>query len=243
MTFDSAAVLRQLLELQQQIIETSGFTESLQECEERTAGANPRAEPGIEVTSANMRIAAVLNAERHMTAVAANTQRLREQVMPSDGLGDDLQSLSELMFRTARIIVLTELEALRDVLSRATHALRARTLCWGAFEDVDELTHRVRARLQQLTNTWISVRDVAATDRPAYRAALRAAHAGMRHLGSTSAFGAFLREARTRREWPALQQRCARIGDALVLRLDIDTDMPLLVHRGRIAERAVERAS
>lgn len=243
MTFDSAAVLGQLLELQQQIIDTPRFTDSLQMCEGREAGAIPSAAPGIDVPSTNMRIAAVLSAERHMTAMAVNTGRLRERVVPSDGLGDDLQSLSELMLRTARMIVLTELEALRDVLGRATHELRARTLCWGAFEDVDDLSRRVRARLQQITNTWTAVRCIAATDRPAYRTALRAAHAGMRHLGSASAFGAFVREARTRSEWPALQVRCARMGDALVLRIDIDADVPLIVHRGPLAERAVEQAS
>ncbi len=243
MTFNSAAVLRQLLELQQQIIDTPRFTDSLHMCEERANDSIPNTERVPHLISATTQIAAVLNAERHVRAMAVSTGRLREYVVSIDGLGDEIQSLSELMLRAARLIVLTDLDELRDVLDHATEELRARTLCWGAFDGVDDLARRVRARLLQITKIWTAARRTAATDRTAYRTALRAAHAGMRHLGSASDFGTFLREAQTRREWPALQQRCARMRDALVLRIEIDVDVPLIVHAGPLAAHPAEQAS
>src|SRR3954467_12714147 len=67
-------------------------------------------------------------------------------------------------------------------------------------------------------------------DRAAYRAALGVAHASMRALGSTSVAARFLWEGVRCTDWPAVHQGCSRILAVLTLRIDIDPDLPILVH-------------
>jgi hypothetical protein len=243
MLFDSAAALRQLVDLHQQIIDTPRLADFLQRCEERTVGAIQSLEHRRHGISPRTRIGAFLNVERHVRAMALNTRRLRDRIIPMDGLGDELQSLSELALRTARMIVLTELDALRAALRHGIDPLQVRTLCWGAFGGVDGMADHVRGTVQQIVDTCMAARALAATDRVAYRTALRAAHAGMRHLGGRSAFAMFLHEARRRGEWPALQQPCTRMREALVLRIDVDVDAPLLVHGRPLVQPSAEQAS
>lgn len=246
MTFESRSVLLQLLELQQQIIDAAGYAEALEAFEQpaqSVTGASPeaaRTARGLGVVTG--RIGAILDAERNVRAMAVTTARIREQVVPADGLGPALESLSELMLRAARMVVLTELDTLRGMPDDATNRLTACSL-WAPFDNVDDLSRHVSAGLQQITNEWTLYRGVAASDREAYRAALRTAHASMRHLGAASTFAAFLRAARTRSESPVLRMACARIHAALALRTEVDPDVPLLVHAKPFVERSAERAS
>jgi hypothetical protein len=243
MIFNSASTLRQLMTLQQQIIDTPRFAALLHVCDEPVSPFSPHVEHPPPVILSRTRLAVMFQAERHVRAMALTTERLRQKVVPIDGLGDQLQSLSELMLRAARIIVLAELEELRGVLGKATQTLGARMLCWGAFDSEDDLIRRVRSRLHLITRTWTDARDTARTDRGAYRNALRTAHARMRHLGSESAFGALLRDGEARSECPALQEVCRRMRDALQLRVDVDVDAVVIVHRGQAAKFAAERLS
>jgi hypothetical protein len=79
-------------------------------------------------------------------------------------------------------------------------------------------------------------------DRASYRAALRAAHASIRELGTRSEVARFLREGLTRTEWPALKEVCADMLAALAIRIDVDPDLPLLVHSRLLPDVAAERA-
>jgi hypothetical protein len=71
---------------------------------------------------------------------------------------------------------------------------------------------------------------------------LRDAHASMRALGLVSDLAGFLRNARTFTRRPVLQATCARMSAALMVRIDVDPDTPLVIAARPIHERAAEGA-
>jgi hypothetical protein len=100
MSFDSRSLLRRLQELQLQIAATPQHGESLR-----------GALDGHDLGEA---ICATIDAERHVLAMAATIADIQAQVVPTDDLGA-VESLSELVFRAVRMVVLTELSMLREV--------------------------------------------------------------------------------------------------------------------------------
>lgn len=169
-----------------------------------------------------------LDAERHVEAMAVITGDIRGQVVPADGLGDALDSLSELVLRAVWIVVLTELSALRDAVSEPSARERAHALFQGPFRSVDDLTASVDAELSQITDGWSACRRLRHVDRASYRAGLRVAHASTRELGCASGAARCLREGFSRMDWPAVQEPPARIVAALAIRIDVDPDLPLI---------------
>src|SRR6266571_1101736 len=95
MNFDSPSVLRQLRELQQQVIQALPLGESLA----AALDSHDRHEAGCEA----------IDARRHVLAMVRTAADLRAQVVPADGLGAALGSLSELVLRAVRMLVLREL--------------------------------------------------------------------------------------------------------------------------------------
>jgi hypothetical protein len=185
----------------------------------------------------------MIDAERHVRAMAVTADHIKAQVVPADGLGLVLESLSELALRGVRMVVLAELDQLRDLAWTRSKRGRSRPMFWGRFWGVEDLVVSVRTELDRVTNPWRACRDLPGSDRAAYRGALRAAHAAMRKLGDASELSGFLRDGQTRNNWPALQSLCGRMRIALTIRLDVDPDLPLLVMERPLSKRAVERAS
>lgn len=226
MTFDSLSILRHLQALERQLVEVPRHDRAL-----RTACA------GGDRQAAQR---AVARAELHVRAMAITTGHLKAHVVPADGEGAALESLSELALRAARLIVLAELDILRDLVRDQRPS---RALSWGRFWGIDDLTVCVHAELGQIADHWRAHRGRARAERPAYRAALQAVHTDMRKLGTASEFARFLWEGRHRTDWPALRVLCTRISAALTLRLDVEPELSLIVYRQPSAERATERAS
>lgn len=83
--------------------------------------------------------------------------------------------------------------------------------------------------LDRIAHHWQAHHDGSPRERPAYLAALQAAHTAMRKLGTASEVARFLWEGRRRTDWPALRALCIRISTVLTLRTDVDPDLPLLV--------------
>jgi hypothetical protein len=215
MTFDSASALRRLQALQEQIAEAPGLGESL-----RAAWAGHDLQEARCVT---------IDARRHLSALAMTTALLKAQVLATDGLGAALESLSELALRAVRMVVLTELGALCDLVRAPSAHDLSRALPWGRLAGIENLTVHVWAELDRITDQWRRYRGTAGIERAAYRAALRAAHTSLRELGDTSELARFLRAGLTGNDWPALQQVCARMIAALTIGIDVDPDLPLLV--------------
>lgn len=218
MSFDSRSLLRRLQELQLQIAATPQQGESLR-----------AALDGHDLGEA---ICATMDAERHVLAMAATIADILAQVVPADHLGA-VESLSELVFRAVRMVVLTELSMLREVVCEASKRGKLRPLTWGRFRGIDHLTSEMRDEIHRITHQWIAYREMEGVERVTYRAALRAAHQSMRQLGNASEATRFLHEGRTRADWPALREVCSRIWVALTIRINADPDRPLLVHEMR----------
>lgn len=220
MTFDSLSILRHLQAMEHQLAEVPQHVRALRTA--CTGGDRQAAQ------------CAAAQAERHVRTMAITVEHLKAHVMLADGLGATLESLSELVLRAARLVVLAELDTLRELVRDP------RPLSWGRFWGIEDLTACVHAELGQITNQWRAHRGRARTERPAYRAALQAAHAAMCKLGTASEFAHFLWEGHRRTDWPALRALCTRISAALTLRLDIDPDRPLVVYRQPGTGRATE---
>jgi hypothetical protein len=229
MTFDSPTMVRQLQMLERQLAEVARHRDAL-----RAAWAHADRQAARHATAL---------AERHVRAMATTTAQLKARVVSADDLGVALESLSELALRAARLVVFAELGTLRALVHILPEVAPARPLSWGRFWGIDDLTVCVRAELDQITASWRALRGRADFERPAYRAALHAAHASMRALGTASEFARFLWEGRSRTDWPPLEAACARISIALTLRIDVEPDRPLLVYMTQPEGRATERAS
>lgn len=220
MTFDSLSILSHLQALERHLAETPRLDQAL-----RTARA------GGDRHAAQR---AAAQAERHVRAMAITAGQLQVDVLPAGDLGPALESLSELALRAARIVVLAELDTLRELVRE--HG-SSRPLSWGRFRGIEDLTAFVRAELDRIATHWRSNHTRSRTERPAYRAALHAAHAAMRKLGTASEVARFLWEGRRRTDWPALCALCIRISAVLTLRIDVEPDLPLVIHRQLGAER------
>ena len=228
MTFHAPTLIQCLRELQQQITEAPRQAESLH-----------AALDGQDVLDA---LCTGMDAERHVRAMAATAADIKAQVIASDGLGAKVESLSELVLRAVRVVVLADLSALADVVSEPCAGGRSPALALGPFEHVDDWRSYVAHAVNGITQGWICYRGMDGVERAAYRAELREAHAAMRQLGESSRVAPFLREAITRADWPSLQEVCSRISTALAVRIDADPDLPLMVVSQPPQDAAVRQA-
>jgi hypothetical protein len=215
MSLESTSLLQRLKELEQQVEDVPRVAEALRQ-----------AMNGYDVGNY---FRATLDAERHVRAMARTTAHLKAQVVAADPLGAKVESLSELVLRAVRLIVLGDLIQLRDVTCSPSACGRSVALFRGPLACMDDLAAVVCAELHRITRLWDGYRGVRGAERTAYRAALRSAHAAMRQLGRASDFARFLCEGRARTEWPALCEVCARTLAALTIDIDTDPDLPLLV--------------
>lgn len=229
MTFNSPIVVRQLQTLERQLAEVPRRHEALRAAWARCDPHGARR--------------ATVQAEHHVRAMAITTRQLKVRVVPFDDLGDALESLSELALRAVRQVVLAELDTLRALVHTQADVTPDRALSWGRYWGIEDLSVCVRAELHRITAPWLAVRGQGHRQRPAYRAALRGAHAAMRQLGTASEFARFLWEGRSRRDWPALLALAARASIALTCRIDVEPDQPLLVYTPRPEDRGMEWAS
>ena len=140
MTLDSSSLLLRLQALRQQLAASRGLRTAQREASDRADGSAA--------------LCAALDAERHAHTMAVTTERLRARVVPADGLGDALASTSELVLRAVRIVVLTELGALRAFVSDSPQEM--------------DLVISAEAELNRITERWHSCRGTAAVDRDRY---------------------------------------------------------------------------
>lgn len=220
MTFDSLAVIEQLQDLEQQIAATPRYVDSLQ----RAFARGDRADI----------LGNLVESERHLRAMATTTACVRDQIVDMDGLGGMLESLTELVLRAVRMVLLIELDVLRGLVCGAAAHGRSTRLFGGRFESIDNLASFVHAELDRITRMWS--RDRPWVDRGAFRTALRAAARAMRHLGEVPELSRFLRDGAVGSDWPALVGTCRRMRAALDVQIAAEPDQPLLIHTHHMHE-------
>lgn len=225
MTFDSFYVLAQLQDLERQLAETPRQIESL-----RIAYLH---EDRTEI------LCNLVDSERLLSALAATTAHLHARIVTTDGLGTSLEFLPELALRAVRMVLLTELAALRDVVGIPAQQRRGRATSRGRFRSVHDLMVFVHEELDRITRMWSGRRDRPWVDRRAFRAALSAAARAMQQLGRVPDLASFLREGILRDDWPELAAICTRIRAALDIRIAVQSDRPLLMHAQRLHELTV----
>ncbi|TMQ21414.1 MAG: hypothetical protein E6J90_14315 [Deltaproteobacteria bacterium] len=227
MTFSSPSLIRHLQELARQIT-----------ARPHPADALYAAFQGNSIAHA---FATHVEADDHVCAMAATVGHIKAEVAPCDGLGA-ADSISELVLRTQRRIVLAELDVLSDLTAEPSTRDRWTALAFSPFEQLDDWISYVGHKVNGIAQWWIDYRGQAA-ERAEYRAALRKAHVAMRNLAERTKATPFLLDAIVRTDWPAVQAPCSRISIALTIPIDVDPDMPVLVIAPRSAEHVVERAS
>jgi xanthine dehydrogenase molybdopterin-binding subunit B len=228
MTFSSASLIRHLQDLAQQITAAPQHTEAL-----HTA---------LQGSSIAHAFATRLEANRHVCAMATTVAHIKAEIVPGDGLGATVESISELVLRGQRKIVLAELDALREIASEPATRSRLTALAFSPFEDLEDWISYVGHEVNGVSQWWIDYRGQA-DERAEYRAALGKAHAAMRHLAERSKATPFLLDAVVRTDWPALQAPCSRISAALTVPIDVDPDMPVVVISPRSPELVTGRPS
>ena len=221
MTFSSPSLIQHLQELAQQITAAPPRVEALY-----------AAFRGQNVAHA---FATHMEADRHVYAMATAVAHIKAQVVPHDGLGAVVESISELVLRAQRRIVLAELDTLRDIAGEPSTCSRCTALAFNPFERVEDWIGYVGHEVNGSAQGWIDYRGQAG-ERAAYRVALREAHAAMRRLAERSKATPFLLDAVVRTDWPALQVPCSRISVALTIPIDVDPDMPVVVIDPRSSE-------
>lgn len=226
MTFSSPSLIRHLQELARQI------------------AARPHADAlyaAFQGNSIARAFATHLEADVHVCATAATVGHIKAGVVPYDGLGA-ADSISELVLRAQRRVVLAELEVLGDLAAELSTRDRWTALAFSPFEQLDDWISYVGHEVNGIAQWWMDYRGQAA-ERAEYRAALGKAHAAMRKLAERSKATPFLLDAIVRTDWPALQAPCSRISVVLTIPIDVDPDMPVLVIAPRSAEPVAEQAS
>jgi hypothetical protein len=215
MTFDSPSLLLRLHALRQQIAASAPHRTVL--C----------AREGADRSAA---MCAAIAAEHHVRSIIVTAERISARVVPADGLGSALGSLSELVLRAVRMVVRAELGTLFQLVSESQAEAAALMLS-------------AHGELNEITDQWLRWRRTAATDRGAYRSALREASAALRALGTTSEFGRFLDHGLDRVDQPLLQAATARTLAALTISINVEPDAPVLIVSWPHWERVTERAS
>lgn len=227
MMLSSTSLIRDLQELALQISAVPQHTDAL--------------DAAFQSQSIAHAFATHLDAHRHVRAMSATVGNIKAQVVPHDGLGA-VESISELVLRAQRRIVLTELDALRDIASEPSTRGRLTALAFSPFEQLEDWIGHIGHEVNGIAQWWIDYRGQL-DERAEYRAALRKAHAAMRHLAERSKATPFLLDAMVRTDWPALQEPCSRISIALTIPIDVDPDMPVVVIAPRSSEVMAERPS
>lgn len=212
MAFDTSDMLRRLHELQRHTARVLRHGDMV---EAASYGADQ-----------DQAVRAAVDANCHARAMLVATQHIKAQVVPFDGLGNTLESLSELVLRAVRMVMIAELVSLRAIVAEPPDEAHWHALYWGRFWGVDDMTVSLHADLEQITAEWLSYRGMAEIDREAYRGAHRRAHAAIRELGTGSEFAQFVDRGLTRADWPQLQATCARIRVALAVAIDVESHDP-----------------
>jgi len=229
MSFHSPTLIRHLKCLEQQIADAPRYAGVLQ--------------AAFDGRDALQNLCSQLQAERHLRAMALTALEIKAQVVPGDGLGTVVESLSELVLRAARRVILAELVVLTDVVGDVPQGGQLPALAVAPFEHLDDWIAHVGHAVNGITQGWICYRGLEALEHSVYRRALRDAHVAMRQLGDASRAAPLLHDGVNRVNWPALQEVCSRIWLALTLQINLDADRPILLDSSATPENTAEGAS
>jgi hypothetical protein len=172
---------------------------------------------------------ATRDAKTALAAIAVTTMNIRQEVVPSDGFGDNAGSIAELALRATRMVILA---AVRELHGSPPFARTASML---------------QAELDLIPRVWMPYRQDAATaNRVLYRAAIRAAQQAVNELGAHPDVVRDLQAAASYPEQLEVRSASVRIMAVLSVSIDAEPDSPLIKCSMSLhapGERTPERSS
>jgi hypothetical protein len=171
---------------------------------------------------------------RVLDAIVQMTTKLQPCVVPVDGLGEAMESLTELAIRARRMVITGHVDVLRDVLRGSAADGRARGWFGGRFRHIDHVSDFLANEFYRINCLWMQYRGddrraarMAITDRVTlYKTALCVAQQAMQELGADPALAHLLKKGTAASDWPEVQNACAQITAALAIQIDMEPSRP-----------------
>lgn len=216
MRFDSLSVLKMLQDLEQQVGEYQRYMAHV-----ATALGGGNVVVAREATEA---------LRRALDAIVETTASLQQWIVPSDGLGGNMESLAELVIRSRRMVITAQTDVLRDVLRGSNAAERAQGWFIGRFRHVDHLADFFANEFYRINSIWMQYRQddrrAAAMDGgdrvTLYTTALRVAQQAMRELRQEPSLAHFLEKGTAANGWPEVETACKQISAALAIPINME---------------------
>jgi hypothetical protein len=164
-------------------------------------------------------------------------QRLYANVVPLDEMGGPVESLGELALRARRMVIMAQLEHLRDLLREPKASERARSWFVGDFASIDDVTAFFTGRFAQINQIWTPYRQAHASaagmssiDRiTLYRTSVRVAQGALRELRNHPDLAYLLRAGQGAVDWPEVRTACSEIAVAVAVQVDVTSGRVPLV--------------
>ncbi|TMQ19711.1 MAG: hypothetical protein E6J90_17425 [Deltaproteobacteria bacterium] len=164
-----------------------------------------------------------------LAIVVSLYQRLYANVVPVDEMGSTVESVGELALRARRMVILTQLGRLRDLLREPKAGERARGWFVGDFASIDDVTAFFADQFAQINQIWVQYRQthpgaagISSTDRiTLYRASVRVAQSALRELRNHPDLAYLLRAGLDAADWPDVLSACSEIVVALAVEVDV----------------------
>lgn len=171
-----------------------------------------------------------LEQQVEVDAIMEMTSALQSYIVPMDGLGATVESLTELAIRARRMVVVAQTDALREVLRGPVAAERSQGWFTGRFRHIDHVADFFANEFYRINCIWLQYRrddqraaGMESEDRIIlYQTALRVAHQAMRSLGHDPALAQFLQKGTAADHWPEVQAACTQIAAALAVQIDME---------------------
>jgi hypothetical protein len=176
---------------------------------------------------------------RSLDLVVAMTTRLHANVIPIDELGATNESTGELALRARRMVILTQLGQLRDVLREPAAEQRARPWFVGQFASIHDVATFFHDELHKINGIWTRYRanhpdaaGMSKADRATlYRVAVRVAQRALHELQDQPDVAYFLRVGLAADDWADVHTPLSEIAAALAVQIDVESGRTPVVPR------------
>ena len=170
---------------------------------------------------------AVAKLQSMLQVIISTRSVLREQII-GDGIGEVGDSLEEIGLRARGVVILAQLDRLRDAFRDPM--VRGRTAAWflGEIQTIDDLAALVHERLRKIHAIWMPYRrgypqsrGLSHGDQVAmFRIKMRMAQRALHDLGDEPEVAHFLRHAVAASGIPEVHLAAKQLVDALAVPLD-----------------------
>jgi hypothetical protein len=225
MSCDTQRVLVLLRELAHHTVEARHGLKRL-----TAAIANDR----VGSTAHALTMSTVADVQRAVAAAHTCTELLHDQLVPTDGLGELGPHVTELGFRAARLVVLTQLRLVRAALGDQVElrgVVSATPIASSIYQAFDRFAGAVEDELESLTDRWTWFRNLQSElANPCWTpwvvdAPCRTIYRAMKALRLDPELAGFLRIGTNHAVLPVLREACSQI--TAILDIELDAAAPL----------------